>query len=784
MSGLRARTTSDEFGFFQIMATTPKGIKVNITEFRGVPVQISELVTRDPFGDATCSINIPNVTIFDRPEQGDLRWLQPYTNIDIRWVPPESYHSEKADDDKTPIDRIIEYIEGDEDNPIPGLDDQPVFGYISASQINEYEREDIYRYPLKRWKWEGFIANYDVSTENGLTIQCKGALYQLDNYLSKPEFPRRPIPYETLLTRAFKPETHPGLFTNSLLVAFPDKWNVQVKKKDTEKGNNPGYQQPVGVHVGDDWTGLTSRSTGSWDNTLTGFVQGLLSVMFTKSGNQWTIYKLPGRKPMLKVRKEPSSESTATLVINAENPGVDLSISRDYTQSVNLIYGSGQDLAGVSFSGQQITPDGRNTYYTPFAYAPQVFPPERQNSAYDPKVVVPKEGVLQFPQGLNEIEAKVVANQQYRRFADPGFTGSITLRTDPKFRGEIYPRYLISAGQSIAVRNLMGRDKIVLHIVECSINLVDGSVSLSVDSKFRDFLTWQEVRARTRDALIPLRSLQVGNYSNTIQDLMKPWSNRDGSGVLPSGKDWNATEFFNDLLPSDAQFPYEKWTKKYPPSKADSRKFYMKVPGRDPQNASNNWGGIDRKQTGTGTVWGFPIKAAQAGTIRLLQLAAYDRQGNVKKAHFHASIYQMWANQKGTPKIPKGVRVPFQYKESQYYPLFKNAWETVDEDGVELAPFFYTGPGQDMVAGWGNFWEPAGYSPGLKSAGGKKTGLLIDESQWTFDTTANKDFNPYDKSDNMKNDDVGNLYLLIYCDEDTDPTYFMGRMYRVEPGTS
>ena len=31
---------------------------------------------------------------------------------------------------------------------------------------------------------------------------------------------------------------------------------------------------------------------------------------------------------------------------------------------------------------------------------------------------------------------------------------------------------------------------------------------------------------------------------------------------------------------------------------------------------------------------------------------------------------------------------------------------------------------------------------------------------------------------------VGNLYAMIYCDGQNDqPVYFLGRMFRVEPGT-
>lgn len=773
-----ARHSSDELGRFQVIATTPKGKSTNLSRFRDAPVQLTEMSTRDPFGDAALSITFPNITIFDRPGQGDLSWLLPYTSIDVRFIPVSKSRPDVPDSEKTNTEILVDFMEGETDNPIPGLE-PPIFYQIGGYQFNPDVEENIYRYPLTKWKWEGFIASYDINNQ-GLTISCKGALYQLDNYLAKPEFPHVPIPYELLLKRSFNPGTHPGLVTNPLHVVFPENWQKQVLLSASFK---PGYLQPFGIAPGDDWTGLTSRSTGAWDPTLTGFIQGLLSVMFTDDGRQWTIYKLPGRQPLLKLRREPGDEFGSTLTVNAENPGVELALTRDFSQSVNSVYGSGKDLAGVAFSGQKITPDGRGTYYVPFAHAPQVYPPSKHNKNYDPFVVVPKEGLLEFPQGLNELDGREVAAQQYRRFADPGFTGTITLTADPKFRGFAYPRYFIQAGMSIAVKNMLGYDSIIFHVVECSINVEEGSATLSVDTKFRDYLTWQEIRARTRDALIPLRSLQVGQYSNILQDLLKPWSYRDGSGVMPSNNHgYDATGFFNNILPKSARFPYEEFTRKNPPKNPDTRHFYMKVPARNPNDADENWG-LDATPKAIGTA--FPIKASQAANIRLTQLAAYDKDGNVKKVPFHFSIYKnVGTNVLAMPKIPGDVNVPFNYKAGQHYPFFRGAWESVTPQGGEVPPFVFTAPGSGMQIGWGNFFEPAGYWPGLKSAKGKPTGLMVDETSWSYDCTDQTGWDRYDKKNNVNNPNVGVLYLMLYCDADPDePTYFMGRFFREEPGS-
>jgi hypothetical protein len=73
----------------------------------------------------------------------------------------------------------------------------------------------------------------------------------------------------------------------------------------------------------------------------------------------------------------------------------------------------------------------------------------------------------------------------------------------------------------------------------------------------------------------------------------------------------------------------------------------------------------------------------------------------------------------------------------------------------------------------------------MKTKGGKPTGLLVDETSWSFDCSSQEGWDPYSKKENMNNPNVGVLYLMIYCDDDPqEATYFMGRFFREEPGTS
>lgn len=731
--GLQAHPTQlTPAGYFRIYARPPGGERIEITFFRDAPVQVNSLGTADPFGDATCVLEFPQITIWDRPGSGDLYWLVPYTDIDVVW-----------------------------------------FNTSDAANAWQYT-------------WEGFSIDESLSltaNESSLTLECKGALHQVDNFLAVPYYPQLPVPYEILIRQALDPSTHPGLRTLALQTEFPADWTTVVPVF-----NQPDFMwflKPWGVTAGQKWSGITSRSTGSWDPTLTGYVQGLLSVMYDEGGSQWTIRKDTGRKPVLYLRRPPAKDDPNNLVIELGTPGVEIQLSRDFTQSANVIYGQGTDSAGVQFSGIEINSRGDQTRYEPFASSKTVYPPTN-NPSFNTNIAR-KETMLRFPDGMDELAARGLASSQLQRFADPGYTGSLTLKVDPyKVDGaQIYPRLLIKAGQSILVKGIRGDvSGVLFHITEAQVNVKEGSAQLTIDSKYRDALTVDEVRARTRDALTPLRSLQTGRYSNTVQDLLKPWSYADGSGMIPEG----AKEFFTKLIPDNAAFPWETWTKKYPPSNPSYAKYYVKIPKTDLANATNNWSG----DTSNGIYKAaIPVKMAQAGTIRLSQIACFDAAGNQIPAYFHVSVYNnSGVSPKDMPRIPTGTTKIVKpagatYAAGQSNPFYEGAWEKVKPDGGEQNdPNVLLPDGANFVMGWGNYYELAGYSPGLFSRGAPKTGRLEDEQAWSFDTSSMPGFDKYDPKNNVNNEGAGVMYVMIYCDDQgTNPIYFMGRFFRQEPGT-
>ena len=87
-----------------------------------------------------------------------------------------------------------------------------------------------------------------------------------------------------------------------------------------------------------------------------------------------------------------------------------------------------------------------------------------------------------------------------------------------------------------------------------------------------------------------------------------------------------------------------------------------------------------------------------------------------------------------------------------------------------------------MIVGWGNYSQPAGYSPGRKSEGGQPTGKLLDESNWSYDNIggdlSNQRIDPQGRGNNLTKT---KLLCAIYA-KHTEQVYFIGRMWKQEEG--
>jgi len=622
---------------------------VDITFLRGAPTFISDYSSGDPFGDASLSFLLPQVTSFDAVGAGDLNVLRKWTNVELYYLPPDFPASEKLT------------------------------------------------------LWEGFIVTY-MRDNQGLNVQCLGSLYQADNIVKKPRFYTEVQKHEDLIRWAFPGQGGPaGGQPDSRLAPFRIEWPVGWSKQDDD---------------GKNITGHNTRNHGAWEKVLTGYIQDLLATMLTDDGRQWTLMSEPGRIPVLRVK----DLETVDWTISIAQRGVDGSFTHDMQQSVNIIFGQGQDQAGSTWRNSEIRSNA--TYYEPLAYDRAVYPWERDvNEALDLDTMQ-VQAFYNFGSGVTQRDAMRDSYKMILRDRDPGWFGNIQLQIDP----EEGSRLLIKAGDNIRIRyfNGTGRDGLIFHVAECVTKPEDGIVSLKVDSKARDLLTLSEIEERNRDSRTPSRLLQVNTRSHVVEDRYQPWDYSAGSGFIPTASKDLGHELRGPL--EGQSFPYTYYTTRYPP--ISNPEYYVKVDG-------NSAAKRDR--------WTIvKILASERIIIESAELCAYDEYGQVLPTPFHWSVYFTRVFPADMPRDREG---------GEPDPFTEDAFDASHPEDTWVHPH------PDMIIGWGDHDQRAGYWPGLESRGDPLTGMFRDEGTWQHQMPRG----------------YYEIYVAIYALADA---WFMGRLYR------
>ena len=747
-------------GRFQVVITKPGVGAIDASVVRDVRTQIVSYSSADPFGDSTCVLQFPAITIYDDLNGAAFTdWLDDFSNVDIWWVPganglPVNWSSLTGNqwerDYRTwrnPLNESPEYAP---------LYDYSIFGNVATPTKHRGTKV-----------WEGFIASMEFSSDSSgsnLQVQCQGALYQADRYLEKPFFPPNPQTMESLIEGVFDHKQRPNLRTQPLRIDWPAGWAL-VGPKYPKGGANTFTPN---VRPGQKWTGYSTRQTGSWDHSLTSFVQDNLGVMITQddsgvtAGNQWTLMHerenatRPGRQPVLLVRDR---FADPVFEIWAGQPGVEISVTRDSTQMSNVIYGDGTAVDGSVWRNAVIDDQGERTDYLPLAYDRSVYPPHHNPLFKRSNFVC--EAYNKYGTGFNQPAAVRSAQKTLKRDMDPGWSGTINLSVDvTKLDGTVMPRWLIQAGTPVRVKGMVGTGEagMTFHIASVQANPQDGTVQLTVDTRFRDLLNLEEAIARNRDPLTPAKLLQVNRASAKVEDQMAPWDYSAGSGFIPFG-----SHALMSHKPDRITFPNEEWTRAHPPNAFPH--CYVTVHA-DAAESRDRW---TQKAVG--------ILTSERGTIARTEVAAYDFNGNVLKIPFHMSVYYVNVTWRAMPYQGYGPH-------ANYSPFQPGAFQTIDAATGEAYPKGnFLKPQDTFIIGWGDHDEKAGYSPGSYSAGNKPTGLLEDDSQWNFDQVSAGKFDILQPVGVQHQQRSAVLVYVMFYAEYTEPVHFQGRFYRLNPGT-
>jgi hypothetical protein len=605
-------TMPADSGYWRIIVDPkPSGYvdeSVDVTFVRGAATTVTNLSTTDPFGPAAATLIFTSITLLDTPGTGDLSWLVPEANVDICWMEPQT----------------------------PGID--------------QTEDDIIYR-------WEGYFVSFEYGEDDAggtLTVACNGAMKQMDNYLAYPEHLTQPISYEYAIERQFDTVSRPD---SRLRKCIPFKETALTDPDFAFLGDNPNnvflqasyenynskdaiynktmskYYKPINLNDGDIWSGLLTRSTGNFEPVLSNYIQNLLESMQTPTGS-FTLLLGEGRQPYFKHRTRLTVPASDTLIVDVLWPGVKLSVTQDFTQKVNVVYGSGKALNGDTFTNISYDSSGSRSTYLPFAAKKENYPKVASNEFFN-KNKMSKEVSLNFWSGLDSADAKLVAEKHLELFSEPGITAQLTLNIDPQLAdGTGVARQTLTAGRSILIKGLFGNQQgILFHISEHSYSGTDNTVSLTLDTKYRNQLTVQEVRMRGKDSMVISRLLGVGQFKPNIDDLLFPWSYEQGSGFIPVGSKflWESANRSNISI---GDFPWSNLTTNFPPIffnatgvDGGSSHYVGLVGPASTTNADKNWTSA------------IPVLFASAGSIASVRFVAVKADGTPYNVPFHVSLW-------------------------------------------------------------------------------------------------------------------------------------------------
>lgn len=803
---------SGQTGYWSVKMTNRNHLgqvqTVDVTFFRGIPAQIGSVTFTEPYGPAEATVSFPTVSALEPfgNSSSDLWWLRDGSRVEITWIP--------TDPDYREVLGMPSVLRG-------ALD--PTGGVC---------------------RWEGRLVSVDASNSGtGVTVQCIGALRVLDNYLAQPMVAARPTPVEHAIRRAFAvaDARHPtGLrpLDIRLNLAASQHFDPSIYQKgpNGSRKKKAWYLKPRGLGQNELWSGLITRNLGGWNKTLSEYVDPLLKIMRTHFG-VYTIRLYPGLQPVLMHRSTiPNMYGELVAIVNLIAPGVELSVSYDYSQTLTTVYGKSEAvLSGTSYDGAVYDPDGTKYWFKPFATSPWV-DPDNIGDKRD-EWAMRREVYDEFPQGMQVEEALSVARRHLSMTGDTGVNGQLTLRsTDPQIqvgsnisgRYELmpFPRQMIMPGMALRLDGLHGAiPGPLVMATEVTQSPEDDSVSITYDSKFRDYTTVREVRLRNRDALKPTHSLVVpGDYKMNVEDPLIPWSYAKGCGYFPrrSRQLWSAYTSFpeaNELEFHEA-LDGGGWlhmTRRFPPKNWSA--MYSKIP-----KSPTGHRGTLKKLMNPAVFWNAPAKPgeskkdkrvnnvllSQQGTINRIEIMAVDADGELLRVPFHVSVWRTDVGANSTPRLPtspdddpKGVVQEFEYRENgktkkkiaykgangrwyepgKPYPFFRSAWDRVDSSGRILQG--RTNLSQ-MFVGWGNSYEKAGYWPGSDRLGDAPTGLFVDSTPWQY----NQQFGQFRTDDEYDKESdeiaVATAHVMIFCDHlPNQDVYFIGRMYKQEQeGTS
>lgn len=504
----------------------------DVTFFRGIPAQVLQWGSAEPFGDTALVIRFPQITAFEHIGSSPLSWLQQGQNIELKRI--------------------------------------SALGTIVVL-------------------WTGMIMSTEGHCDeqtSWLDLHCKGSILALDNGLKQPGFDYRERDCGYVIADAFNKvvarshgKCQPvltgittrqrGGWTPSATGFVQDLLGMMTVADGSNQWTvAQNHRTPV-IQLKDLTTVHATLTTGTPGLTidLSSDLSGAPNVIYgewiTPEGMHGRNTKFPNFFPdgtptfPLGVGATFTAGSGTTgfqeFSDELRNNGYNTIISQDtYAAADEDEVKDAQKRAGVTVDGivgaqtwNAIFQTGSNVgslvgaYCAPLAWDPAVEPylfnargaKIGDNPDFDP-TVARIERYENFGEGITKQQAVTSARAELARVSTAGHQGTLTLRVDP----EELSRFDLRAGMNVLLKSYQGFDR-MLHVAEVTVDwpTAGGTVTLMVDTHARDALTLAGIWARNADAATdPVRrSLPQRRRSRQVQDNKIVWDAESGAGILP-----------------------------------------------------------------------------------------------------------------------------------------------------------------------------------------------------------------------------------------------------------
>lgn len=508
-----------EYARFQIVVEG-----VDITYYLGAATPEPEWTETEPFGWGPATIRLPQLTVFHQMPA----WARNGANVTIRLT------------------------------PVPGS--------ALSSPVTVYE---------------GIVTRVGDRQEGGVvTLECTGLLYSADLQLRKPSFNTTPLDIGTAIPRALNGVVSrryqkmaavttgirtsvaggnepllTGWLANILATAVDGKkqWTValenrrpvlKLKSTTSTDWTVRAGQAGVAVDLGSDAAEGVNCIYGSGVNP---------------DGGRWRNAKYPNWKPD-DTPPFPNWAPVRSIRVGHRDSDTDSGTGvSDYQRKAGMPVTGYFSAANAAETKRQqrrmgILPDGipgpqtwaatfatgSNTgsldgaFQAPLAVAtevePRLYGPDGDdlgpNPDYDPDVLR-VERVINYGQGVTRAEGARNARSVLARDSDPGLAGTVTFdRVDP----EQMHRYQLRAGSNGVVRGHRGQD-VRLHVA--GVSKRGQTVTLTVDSKARDYPTLQAVLERDRQATDPARTARLRLLQGQVSTDRPEYDAESPAGRIP-----------------------------------------------------------------------------------------------------------------------------------------------------------------------------------------------------------------------------------------------------------